>query len=200
MVEPGPGALEPTPSLENTTVLLSRARVGDAQARDVLFARFLPVLKRWAHRRLPMHARDLSDTDDLVQVTLVRALKRLEEFEPRREGAFLAYLRTILMNAVRDELRRSLRRGVSVQDDESAWGTSPSELESMVSREKLERYERGLATLAPDQREAVLLRLEFGYSHAQIAEALGRPSADAARMVVARALVSLAEAIGAPDA
>src|SRR5262249_4551067 len=190
----------PTSSLENTTVLLSRARGGDAQARDALFARFLPVLKRWAHRRLPMRARDLSDTDDLVQVTLVRALRRLEEFEPQREGAFLAYLRTILMNAVRDELRRSLRRGVSVPEDESAWGTGPSELESMVSREKLERYERGVAALAPDRREAVLLRLEFGYSHAQIAEALGRPSADAARMVVARALVSLAEAIDAPDA
>jgi RNA polymerase sigma-70 factor (ECF subfamily) len=69
-----------------------------------------------------------------------------------------------------------------------------------VNREKLERYERGLARLVPDQREAVLLRLEFGYSHAEIAEALGRPSADAARMVVARALVSLAEAIDEPDA
>jgi RNA polymerase sigma-70 factor (ECF subfamily) len=200
MVEPGSGALEPSSPLENTTVLLSRARGGDAQARDALFARFLPVLKRWAHRRLPMSARDLSDTDDLVQVTLVRALNRLGEFEPRREGAFLAYLRTILMNAVRDELRRSLRRGVPVPEDEAAWGASPSELEALVNREKLERYERGLARLVPDQREAVLLRLEFGYSHAEIAEALGRPSADAARMVVARALVSLAEAIDEPDA
>jgi len=200
MVEPGPEALEPSSTLENTTVLLSRARGGDAQARDALFARFLPVLTRWAHRRLPNRARDLSDTDDLVQVTLVRALNRLSEFEPRREGAFLAYLRTILMNAVRDELRRSLRRGVAVPEEEAEWGTSPSELETLVSREKLDRYERGLARLMPDQREAVLLRLEFGYSHAQIAEALGRSSADAARMVVARALVSLAEAIDGPDA
>jgi DNA-directed RNA polymerase specialized sigma24 family protein len=37
----------------------------------------------------------------------------------------------------------------------------------------------------------VILRLEFGYSHAEIAEALGKPSPDAARMVVARALVTL---------
>src|SRR5262249_58923219 len=103
MVEPGPEAVEPQSSLENTTVLLSRARGGDAQARDALFARFLPVLTRWAHRRLPNRARDLSDTDDLVQVTLVRALHRLAQFEPRREGAFLAYLPPTPLNPPRHD-------------------------------------------------------------------------------------------------
>jgi DNA-directed RNA polymerase specialized sigma24 family protein len=55
-------------------------------------------------------ARDLRDTDDLVQDTLLRAFKRLETFENRGEGAFLAYLRQSLLNAIRDDLRRAVTR------------------------------------------------------------------------------------------
>jgi hypothetical protein len=47
---------------------------GTAAARERLFARYLPVLKRWAHHRLPRAARALRDTDDLVQDTLLNAL------------------------------------------------------------------------------------------------------------------------------
>ena len=68
-----------------------------------------------------------------------------------------------------------------------------------LERERLDRYESGLTRLPADQREAVILRLEMDYSHAEIAAALGRPSADAARMLVARALVALAEAMRDDD-
>jgi RNA polymerase sigma-70 factor (ECF subfamily) len=37
------------------------------------------------------------------------------------------------------------------------------------------------------------MRIEFGFTFPEIAEALGRPSANAARMTVSRALVRLAE-------
>ena len=43
-----------------------------------------------------------------------------------------------------------------------------------------------------DDREAVLLRFEFGFSFQEIAEATERPSADAARVAVKRALAALA--------
>ena len=182
-----------TSSLESTRVLLDRARDGDAGARERLFARYLPVLRQWAHRRLPASARDLHETDDLVQVTLMRALARLDSFEHRGEGAFLAYLRQILMNAVRDEIRRAARRRAPVALDDDLPDPGPSALERALGRETLERYEAALAELVESQREAVILRLELGFDYAQIAEALGRPSADAARMTVGRALVRLAE-------
>src|SRR5262245_56023339 len=104
----GPQAIPPN-RLETTVSLLALVRQGDAQARERLFRRYLPVLTRWARGRLPLQARDLSETDDLVQVTLVRAMGRLDTFESRHEGAFLAYLRHALLNAVRDEIRRSRR-------------------------------------------------------------------------------------------
>jgi DNA-directed RNA polymerase specialized sigma24 family protein len=57
----------------------------------------------------------------------------------------------------------------------------------------IERYESALERLTPEQREAVIMRIEMGLSHQEVADALGAPSADAARMIVARALAHLAE-------
>ena len=77
---------------------LGRAcRAGDQRARERLVSRFLPILRNWATGRLPGGARDLAETDDLVQITLVRALDHIDRFEHRGEGAFLAYLRRILL-------------------------------------------------------------------------------------------------------
>jgi RNA polymerase sigma-70 factor (ECF subfamily) len=180
-------------SLDSTAHLLSRVREGDVSARDRLFARVLPALRRCAHNRLPAWARDLHDTEDLVQITVTRALRRLDAFEPRGPGAFLAYLRQILLNAVRNELRRVSRRPAHQDLDETLVNAEPSALEVVVGRDAVQRYERSLASLDPEQREAVILRIELGLSHQEIAELQGRASADAARMVIARALVRVAE-------
>ena len=185
--------------LDTTAVLLDRIRSGDGAAREQLFARVLPVLHRWAHRRLPAGARDLADTADVVQVTVSRALGRLEHFDHRGEGAFLGYLRQILLNVIRDEYRRAARLPRRESLDETMAGPARSLLDRTVDRDTLERYERALAALGEEAREAVLLRVEFGYSHQRIAEALSKPSADAARMTVARAMVELARRMGGRD-
>jgi RNA polymerase sigma-70 factor (ECF subfamily) len=179
--------------LESTAFLLEQVRGGDGRARERLVARFLPLLRRWAHGRLPGHARSLADTDDLVQVSLLRALDHVDGFEARREGAFLAYLRRILLNAVRDEIRKSARRPTSDVDSVEIAAPGASLLEQQIGRDTLEDYEAALTRLTEAQREAVIMRLEFGYSYPQIADAMGRTTPNAARMLVARALVQLAE-------
>ena len=183
----------PPPSA--TEVLLTRARVGDIEAREELYQRFLPILMRWAHRRLPLRARDLTETADIVQITLLRSLNRLEKFDAYGEGAFLAYLRRILLNVVREEIRRSSRRGMPEALDETLASPYASVVEQVIGQDQIERYERALALLDEERQQAVLLRVEFGYTYAQIAEALAKPSPDAARMVVARAFAELARAI-----
>jgi len=184
--------------LESTATILRRVRAGNATARDELARRYLPVLKRWAHGRLPRSARDLIETDDLVQVTLLRALDQIEGFEPRREGAFLAYLRQILMNRIRDEIRRARRQPGRAELADDLRAPDPSPFEEAAGREALEAYERGLEKLTDEQREAVLLRIELGLTHVQVAEAMGSPSPNAARMLVARALARMAEVMDVP--
>lgn len=156
-------------------------------------ARYFPILTRIAHGRLPRSARTYLDTDDLVLITLEKSLNHVETFEPRREGAFLAYLRQTLLNRIRDEIRRVARRPVETEWKADAPDPSRSPLEEVIGKEAIERYEAALRGLPEVQREAVMLRLEMGMSYADIAEALGSESPNAVRMSISRALSRMAK-------
>ena len=185
---------EPEPDdPESTFQLIARARAGDAAALDVLFARLAAPLQRWARGRLPQWARDLADTDDLVQDTLLQTFKRIGGFEPRGAGALQAYLRQAVLNRIRDELRRKGRQPHATDFDGIDVESGESPLEAAIGREAVERYEAALARLTADEREAIIARVEMGYSYEELAEALGKPTPDAARKTARRALVRLAE-------
>jgi RNA polymerase sigma-70 factor (ECF subfamily) len=187
---------DPSPAgapLDSTAVLLDRWKAGDEAAREALFVRYLPLLTRWAHGRIPTRARSLADTGDLVQVTLLRALNHLHEFDCRREGALLAYLRRGLLNAIRDQIRRAAVRAPAGIEPDALVSGERSPLEQVMGRDVIESYEAALARLPAEQQEAVLMRLEFGYGWPEIATALGKPSPNAARMLVSRALARIAE-------
>jgi RNA polymerase sigma-70 factor, ECF subfamily len=181
--------------LESTTDLLALVRGGDQDAMERLLRIYGPLLTRWAHGRLPGYARGLSDTEDLVQITLIRVLGKLETFEAQHPGAFLAYLRRGLLNNLRNEIRHASHRprGEPPQEDLRAPGPSP--LEQTIGVRAMEAYEAALERLTDEQKAAVSLRLEMGCKHEEIATLLGKPSANAARMLVARGLVRLAELI-----
>lgn len=173
--------------------LLARARTGDRAALDDLFARHIPWLRRWASGRLPRWARDMADTHDLVQDTVLETFKHLDGFEPRGDGALQAYLRQALMNRIRNEFRRAGRHPAPSELDTGVPGEGTSPLEAAIGQQTVEQYEAALERLKPEEREAIMTRVELGLSFAEVAAALGKPSADAARMAVVRALVRLAE-------
>jgi RNA polymerase sigma factor (sigma-70 family) len=179
--------------LDSTFHLIERARGGDQAALERLFARHLKPLQRWARGRLPKWARDLADTDDLVQDTLVQTFKRIEHFEPRRVGALQAYLREAVLNRIRNELRRKRRQPLATDFDDVEVESVESPLEHAIGREAVERYEAALQRLTADEREAIIARVEMGYSYEELAKALGKPTPDAARKAARRALVRLAE-------
>ena len=181
------------PSAESTFQLIQRARDGDQAAVDALFARHLAPLRRWASGRLPRWSRDLTDTDDLVQETLLQTFRRIGDFEPRRVGALQAYLRQAVVNRIRDELRKKGRRPDAVALDGLEAAADASPLELAIGSEAVDRYEQALARLTADEREAIIARIELGCSYAEMAEALGKPTPDAARKAASRALMRLAE-------
>jgi RNA polymerase sigma-70 factor, ECF subfamily len=179
-----------------TAGLLARARDGDRAALDELFARHVPLLKRWASGRLPRWARDATETSDLVQETVLQTFKRLEAFEPRGEGALQAYLRQAIINRIRTHIRRTIRRPAPGELESGIVDEGTSPIEAAIGQQTAEHYEAALARLDPDEREAIVTRVEFGMSFAEVADLLGKPSPDAARMTVVRALVRLAEEMG----
>lgn len=178
---------------ESTFALLDRARNGDHAALEELFHRHVRPLQRWARGRLPNWARDLSDTDDLVQDTLLRTFKHLEGFDSRGVGALQAYLRQAIVNRVRDELRRKGRQPDLASLDGLEVASEASPYEEVIGREALEQYQAALHRLRPEEREAIVARVEMGYSYEELAQVLGKPTPDAARKAAQRALVRLAE-------
>jgi RNA polymerase sigma-70 factor, ECF subfamily len=181
------------PDPESTVQLLQRARAGDQQALNALFARYVPLLRRWASGRLPRWARDMADTHDLVQETLLQTFKKIDAFEYRGEGALHAYLRQVLVNRIRLEFRKTARRPSGTELGEEHVDPSPSPLEEAIGQQALDNYERALDRLRPEERETIIARVEMGLSYEELAAALGKPTPDAARKAARRAVIRLAE-------
>lgn len=171
--------------------LLERARAGDESALNALLAAYLPRMRRWATGRLPGGARELLDTEDVVQETVIAALRHLDQMEVRGDGALQAYLRRALANRLTDLYRRQLHRPVRDEMATDLPARSPSPLEEAIGVEALERYERALARLSPHDREAIILRIEMCCGYDEVAAALQQSSAANARVAVSRALARL---------
>jgi RNA polymerase sigma factor (sigma-70 family) len=187
--------LSETTALAGTLELLEQFRRGDAKARDLLVERSLPQLRRWARGRLPKWARSLADTQDLVQDAVMRALPKLESFESRHPGALQSYLRQAVQNRIYDEVRKVGTHPNGEELPEEMPDLTPSPLEQAIGKQGFERYENALKTLKPPDRDAIVARIELQQSYEEVAIALGKPNANAARMAVTRALARLIEAM-----
>ncbi|MFZ0847131.1 MAG: sigma-70 family RNA polymerase sigma factor [Pseudolabrys sp.] len=122
----------------------------------------IPALRRYA-RAL---TRDSDIADDLVQDTLVRALRSEHLFHG---GEIRSWLYTILTNLNRNRLR-SLARRPSMSSIEE------NDAPDMAGPEAGGRdIQRALATLVEDQRSALLLVVLEGLSYREVAEVQGVP-------------------------
>ena len=122
----------------------------------------IPALRRFA-RAL---ARNSEAADDLVQDTLVRALRGEHLFHG---GDLRTWLFTILLNLDRNR-RRSLSRKpfLAVIEDVDPAGDPGTD-------GRARDIERGLSLLPPEQREVLLLVTLEGLSYREAAESQGVP-------------------------
>lgn len=187
---------QPSSDLLITGDLVKRAKDGDRQAMSALVARYRPRLERWASGRLPLYARSLLDTSDLVQETLLRAIEGLDLIEVRGPGFFQAYVRQAVLNRIRDQVRWARRRPGPDEVPEDLTDVGPSPLESAIGADLLQRFEASLAKLNEEEQQLLHLRIELDFDFEEIAAVTGRGSRDAARMAVQRALRKLAEIMG----
>ena len=121
----------------------------------------IPALRRYA-RAL---TRDAETADDIVQDTLVRALRSEHLFHG---GDTRAWLYTILTNLNRNRLRTLSRRPVHHADPGQRCGTSGPD---SGGRD----IGRALDDLAEDQRSALLLVVLEGLTYREVADVQGVP-------------------------
>jgi RNA polymerase sigma factor (sigma-70 family) len=180
-------------SATTSAELLRRARAGDSDALNSLFGRYRPQLVRWAHRCVPLWARNAADTDDFVQDTLLNTFRRLDFFEAQREGAMLGYLRRALLNRVRTQFRHASRHPSPSELNEALEQAGASPLDCAIAQQDQGRYRSAVMQLRSSDRHAIVARLELGYTYEQLAVLLKKPSAEAARLAVRRALLRLGD-------
>ena len=189
------------PDRERTRILVEAAQAGDRRAFDLLIQRNEIRLSRLVKARLGKELRSHEESADVIQSTLGEAMRALPAFEYRGEGSFLRWLGTLVENKVRHHLRdlhRQKRNPDAARPlacgELAARDPSPSAL--AATRELEERYHESLDRLAPEDKELLLLHLEIGCSHDEIAQALGIVSGEAVRKRTARALARLQRVMG----
>lgn len=174
-------------NLTTTALILNRISQGDSEAVNELAQHTYPVLLRWAHGRIPKSQKNLYETSDLVHETLMKGIKKSGDFNAARTGAFLAYLRKIFINRVYEVYRQNNNQHNLDSAYQKQQSTTPPDVMDFLV------YEAGLKKLTEEQQQAIILRVEFGLSHAETAEAMKKPSEDAARMFTNRAMIKLVE-------
>jgi len=168
---------------------------------SALIGRYLPRLKRFATKHLPVQLHGTITPDDLVQEVVLSGLRQLPRLEFHHEHAFLSYLLTSIRHRIVDELRRKRQQLFVLEDDGNGCadhGMSP--LQRLITRESLRPYARALARLDDRDRQLIVLRLVRGLSCPDIAVRLGMPSEAAVRMAVRRALGRLKKRLDRADA
>jgi len=200
---PAPPSYEAgTPTVE----LVRRAKGGDVAAREALFARYGGRVLAIARARLGAKLRTALESDDILQETLLEALRGLERFEMRDESSLIRWLAQLVEHRItaRASYHAAGKRDASVVplEGERLAGAPrapaltsllPGPASELERRETSSSVQSALTELPERQRELVLLRDYAGASWDEIAHAVGAPSPAAARMLHARALLKLGE-------
>ncbi|MFQ6035440.1 MAG: sigma-70 family RNA polymerase sigma factor [Sedimentisphaerales bacterium] len=192
-----------------TQHLVTLAKDGDESALNQLCKVYGDRVLWIVRLRMGKELRSKLESMDLVQDTLVSALRDLGDFTYKSEGDFLRWLSRIAENTLRDYVdrlhanKRDIRKQVRLDTREQATkngfaglarpvdGTTPSVI--MSKKEELDRLEKAMDELRPEHREVIVLTKIEGLSYQQVGDKIGK-SSDAVRMLVARAMAALAKA------
>ena len=141
-----------------------------------------------------LRAQGISDSSDLTSDVFVAVLTRLPSFQGSEEQ-FRSWVFTIAYRRVVDEWRTRARRDAPVAAPSPAESSSAAAAEDVaLARLGDERVAALLATLTPDQRQVLALRVVADLSLEQVAELLGKP-VGAVKALQHRALATLRRTI-----
>jgi RNA polymerase sigma-70 factor, ECF subfamily len=169
-----------SPSREDEAGLeeaLRRAQRGDAEAFRLLYHDLQPRLLRY------LHALAGQDAEDIASETWLQVTRDLATFTGSYDG-FRGWAATIARHRALDHLRRGQRRVPAVAipaEDLAAWpatGETADTAGRALDAVATENAIALIATLPPDQAEAVLLRAVLGLDASTAGQVLGkRPGA-----------------------
>jgi RNA polymerase sigma-70 factor (ECF subfamily) len=204
---------EPDDDLLDSLDLVRHAQAGELAAYGELFARYYPRVRALVRQRIDQGMRKDIDSDDLLQEAMLDAIRGFERFEVRSRRELIGWFARIIENRMRSVGRhmhaqkRDRAKEVPLgyvadyleqsNADFQPQADTPGPQQLATEREEVERLQECLDELEEDQRRVLLLRHRHNLSWGTIAQELGRPSADSARMQYTRARIALQKALRA---
>lgn len=200
-----------SPVTHKTQELLALAKQGDGFALGQLCDAYGERVRRIVRLRMSPELRCQVDSMDLVQDTLLMAVRDLDDFTWHNDGDFLRWLLSVAENRIHDNVdrfhaqKRDIRRQVSLEKlAEHATSlerhgglplatTTPSVV--LARREDFDRLEQAMDRIKPEYRKVIMLAKIEGLSHKDIGARLGKSPA-AVAMLLSRAIVALSNAFG----
>lgn len=185
--------MRPFRESHRTADLVARARAGDREAYDRLFALAADRVLLFLRVRMGPELRARLEPMDVLQEAYVEALEGFARFEYRGDDTFARWLCRIAENKIRGlakyhGAKKRRPQGVvpvsQVLDRAQARATGP--VTAAARLESRAALEEALATLAVEEREALLMRYFEGSELADIADRTGR-SVSAVRRLLGRA-------------
>jgi RNA polymerase sigma-70 factor, ECF subfamily len=171
---------------------LVRAQRGDAEAFRLLYRDLQPRLLRYLHALAGQTASGATDAEDIASETWLQVTRDLAGFTGSYDG-FRGWVTTIARHRALDHLRRVQRKPPALALPAEDLVTFPDQadtavtaLDAVATRDAVAL----IATLPPDQAEAVLLRAVLGLDAATAGEVLGKRSG-AIRTAASRGLRTL---------
>jgi len=197
------------PEALTTRILIEQVQQGDQNALNELCNRYQMRVLAAVRIRLGANLRRKVQSCDIVQEVMIDALRGVEKFDFRTEGAFLKYLNRVVANKIRDEAdhwgarRRDMGREVSLEKERSVGSAiplncpedraAPTPSKIVGLQEDLALLERAIDHLgeeSEDYRDLIVAVKIEGRTYREIAEETDATE-DAVRMRVKRAVLAL---------
>ncbi len=176
-------------------VLIGQGLLDNQQAFIEIDAMFRPTIIDFLRRACGNHCL----ADELANETFLQAYRSLPSFRGRGRRQFRSFLFTIAANLLKDHYRR--RKQLRTTPFEPQADNFPDQPVDSPAEKPLETQERALmlrqalASLGPDQAELIRLAHLKSLKAEQIAAMLGKPSAQAVRASLCRAMKDLRAAL-----
>ena len=199
-----------------TQSLIVKAKLGNQEALNNLFARYQDRVLRIVRLRLGSQIRNKLQSMDLLQEVFLSAFQKIQDFEPTSEGAFIHWLAKIVQNKLIDHVnnfnasKRKAPYGEVPLDDFSVDGNSGDRLkidppandttpsQFVIRQEAKTVVDDLLAKLKEADREIIIYHSLEELTFNEIGQMLNK-SEDAVRKKYQRAMLKLVElAEGAP--
>jgi len=167
--------------------IIQRAVAGDAHAFAHLYRAYLDRIYRYVYYRVG----SIQEAEDLTEAVFMNAWKAIGGYQ-QKGRPFQAWLYRIASNAIVDNHRARRWIDPSTPSEELPTGEEASPEVAVLASEDTEALRSGIRSLPEEAQQVIVLRFIEGFSHAQVADILGKTEG-ACRVIQHRALSALRE-------